>query len=103
MTTADTPRTDAVMASKNWPWHITKAMKDVERDLSLMIQRYELLKEWYECKEQELTASKAEVERLREEAKSLNEILEQLQNLCTSQQMHRNCKMTNTSTNDQKH
>jgi predicted RNase H-like nuclease (RuvC/YqgF family) len=42
----ETPRTDAVMASSNWPYHITSEMQKLER---------------------ELTASKAEVARLQKE------------------------------------
>lgn len=49
MSNTDTPRTDAVMASSNWPYHITSEMKKLER---------------------ELAASKAEVERLTEALKS---------------------------------
>lgn len=30
----DTPRTDAVMASSNWPYHITSEMKKLERELA---------------------------------------------------------------------
>lgn len=31
---SDTPRTDEVMASVNWPYHITFEMKKLERELN---------------------------------------------------------------------
>jgi hypothetical protein len=42
--TADTPRTDAVMASSNWPYHITFEMKKLERELSASTAEVERLK-----------------------------------------------------------
>jgi hypothetical protein len=40
-----TTRTDAVMASSNWPWHITSEMRKLERDYNLLVARYELLRD----------------------------------------------------------
>jgi hypothetical protein len=33
-TPTDTPRTDAVMTSANWPYHITSQMQKIERELA---------------------------------------------------------------------
>lgn len=38
---ADTPRTDAVMASSNWPYHITSEMQKLERELNELWLRFD--------------------------------------------------------------
>jgi chromosome segregation ATPase len=92
--TAPTPRTDAVMLSSNWPYHITSEMQKLERELAEKTNEVARLKEINKEDLARLTEAvelgqkqaeefdkiydnlSAEVARLREENSKLTELFE---------------------------
>lgn len=79
--TTDTPRTDAAeprLHSNVGGWVRAEFAKQLERDLKRANEEIEFYEKIGQGKVDELKALKAEVEKLQEEVKSLNEILNQL-------------------------
>lgn len=66
-TTTDTPRTDAVMKSPNWPYHITSEMQKLERELNELWLRFDKQME-----------AEAEVERLTDRMKEAEDLIKGL-------------------------
>jgi predicted nucleic acid-binding Zn-ribbon protein len=65
--TTDTPRTDAVMASSNWPYHITSEMQKLERELNELWSRFDKQMD-----------AEAEVERLTQRMKEAEDLIKGL-------------------------
>ena len=73
---SDTPRTDAVAARPNWPWHIQFEMRQLERELKRANDEIEFYEKIGQEKVDELRASKAEVERLKGQLQQAVDIAE---------------------------
>lgn len=69
--TTDTPRTDAVMASSNWPYHITSEMQKLERVLNGKIIDLKVSDGAVNALTWKLKRAEAEVERLKKVIESL--------------------------------